>query len=301
MFRRLLVPLDGSPMAEAVFPAVRCLAETLTATAVLMHAVERKTPASIHGVPHLTTPERAETYLADAAKRIGVAASRMERHVHENQIDDVAPSIVDHTEELGIDLIVMCTHGSGGVRHGLFGTVAERVIALGTTPVLLVPMPHDDARPFSCKRLLVPLDGNTDHEQGLSAVKALGAREGTEVLLLMVIPTWGSLKQESLITSRMMPATTAELLEASLAAAPDYLEEKKHELAVLGCEVSASAVRGDPLRTLLVATNQFQADLMLLGTHGMTHTAAFWSGSLTPQLVHRSRIPTLLVPVRGEK
>jgi len=163
--------------------------------------------------------------------------------------------------------------------------------------VLLVPTPREDVAEFSCNRLLVPLDGNADHEQGLSAVAKLGAGAGTKVLLLMVIPTWRDLKQESMVASRTLPGTTVELLDASLAPASGYLDEKRARLAGSSCEVSASVARGDPVREIVGAAGRFHADLVLLGTHGKTHMDAFWSGSVTPQLVQRSHLPILLVPV----
>ena len=63
----------------------------------------------------------------------------VERHVHGGEVDDVARSIVDHVAELGPDLIVMCTHGRGGLRGFMFGRIAQQVVGLDRTPVLLIP------------------------------------------------------------------------------------------------------------------------------------------------------------------
>ena len=238
---------------------------------------------------HLTTASQAERYLVEATERTGLAPSVIERHVHRNEVNDVARSIVEHAKELDVDLIVMCAHGRGGIRHGLFGTVAQRVIRLGTTPVLLVPTPWEGAREFSCRRLLVPLDGNANHEQALSAVEKLGAGAATEVLLLLVIPTWRDLKQESMIASRTLPGTTVELLDASIAAASAYLDEKKASLAGSQCEVSASVVRGDAVAEIVAAADRLRADLILLGTHGKTHMDAFLVGQC--HAAARSAIP----------
>ena len=72
-----------------------------------------------------------------------------------------------HVDELEPDLILMCTHGRGGLRGLLYGRIAHQVVRLGTTPVLLVhPAGDRTDHPFLCRRLLVTLDGNPAHEAG---------------------------------------------------------------------------------------------------------------------------------------
>lgn len=298
MFRHLLVPLDGSPLAEAAMPAARHLAKVLGAKVTLLHMIERHAPHTVHGQPHLAARQNAESYLADLAARTLQDVSAMQCHVHASEIDDVARSIIAHAVELQVDLIVLCTHGAGGVRHGLFGTVAERVIALGTTPVLLVPTPPPEGEQgFSSARLLVPLDGQPDHEQGLAAVANLAAAGSAKVLLLMVIPTWSHLEQSQQITARMLPATTTKLLDATGEPAQAYLESKMTLMKDAGYEVNARVVRGEPVGAIVAAAEEFQAGLIVLGTHGTRHLDAFWSGSVTPQLARKSNRSLLLVPV----
>lgn len=301
MFRHLLVPLDGSVLAEAAIPAVRHLAESTGAEVTLLHLVERDSPHTVHGVAHLTSLQDAEAYLAELDQRVFSRLPQVQRHVHASAIDDVAQSIVAHSDELNIDLIVLCTHGAGGLRHGLFGTVTQRVIMLGTTPVLLVPTPtRGDSRACSFQRVLVPLDGNPDHEQGLRAVSKLQPGCGNHVRLVMVIPKWINVRQTQLLTSRTLPGTTVELLDASGDEASVYLEEKIAAINDTCDEVTAQVVRGEPVRAIVAAAREFGADLIVLGTHGTTHWDAFWSGSVTPRLAAKSQLPILLVPVVGD-
>jgi nucleotide-binding universal stress UspA family protein len=300
MFRHLLVPLDGSPLAEVAVPVARQLAETFAAKVTLLHLIERHPPAAIHGQPHLATVDEAERYLGALAETLP-AAVPVERHVHRDEIHDVARSIVNHAEELQIDLVVLCTHGAGGVRHGLFGTVAERAIALGRTPVLLVPArPQANVRHLSCHRLLVPMNGEAGHEQGLSVVVNLAAEGPLQVLLLMVVPTWRNLDQSQRITARTLPGTTAEMLDAASDPAQAYLDEKAAGLRSAACDVTTRIVRGDPVAEIVSAARDFDADLIVLATHGTTHLEAFWSESVTPQLARKSQIPLLLVPLHGD-
>jgi nucleotide-binding universal stress UspA family protein len=298
MFRHLLVPLDGSLLAEAAMPAVCQLAKSLQAEVTLLHMIEHNAPRAIHGQRHLGTSDIAEQYLRDLAQRTLPSIQGVHRHVHRSAINEVASSIVAHAVELQVDLIILCTHGAGNLRHGLFGTVCQRVIALGSTPVLLIPTPPKDAHAgFTCRRLLVPLDGNAEHEQGLSALTRLAPEAEAEVLLLLVIPNWQDLKPAESITSRLLPGTMVELLDASREAAQAYLDAKTAGLQSTGWQVTGRVVRGDPVSAIVAAAQDFEADLIVLGTHGKTHLDAFWSGSVTPQVARKSRFPLLLVPV----
>jgi nucleotide-binding universal stress UspA family protein len=296
MYRHLLVPLDGSPLAEAAMTAARYLVESLGAQVTLLHTIERKPPRTVHGQAHLSTEAAAREYLSDVARRTLPADCQVNQHVHANKIDDVARSIVSHAIELDVDLILLCTHGSGGIRHGVLGTVVQKVVALGSTPVLLVPTPWPANRSFSCRRVLVPLDGNKDHEQGLMAVGNLGS-DCQMLQLLTVVPKWLDSDQSHLITSRMLPGTTSELLTATLEPSEAYLQTKRTGLEVRVGEVSTKVVRGEPANEILAAARDFAADLIVLGTHGSGYLDAFWAGRVTPKLIKKSHTPLLLVPV----
>lgn len=112
MYTHLMVSLDGSVLAEAVLPVAHLLAERLGATNTLLHLIEAGAPAAVHGERHITTEADGQSYL------VGVAATFpagvvVDAHVHSDAITQVATQIVDHARGLGVDLIVMCTHGRG--------------------------------------------------------------------------------------------------------------------------------------------------------------------------------------------
>jgi nucleotide-binding universal stress UspA family protein len=136
--KHILVPLDGSHLAEAVLPAVAYLAKTLSARVTLLHMIEQDAPQEIHGDRHLVDVEEAQAYLEGVAARALLVDLVVTRHVHSPQIIDVARSIVAHTEEIGADLVVMCSHGRGGLRRWVLGSIAQQVLSLGKTPLLLI-------------------------------------------------------------------------------------------------------------------------------------------------------------------
>ena len=85
------------------------------------------------------------------------------------RVDDVAGSIVAHTEELAYDLVIMCSHGRGAALHLFLGSIAQSVIARGSHPVLIThPDPQGTPPSFSCRHLLVPMDNDPEHAQALA-------------------------------------------------------------------------------------------------------------------------------------
>ena len=138
MFKRILVPLDGSNLAEKVLPFARYLAERLQATLILFHVVEKDAPNEIHGQHHLREVAEARAYLDQMAVQLSSAGVSIMQDVHEVQEAGVAQTIRDHAEELQADLIVLCAHGNGGLRDMIFGSIAQQVIRQGTVPVLFI-------------------------------------------------------------------------------------------------------------------------------------------------------------------
>ena len=298
MFKHLLVPLDGSAMAEASLPAAVFLSRAFGALVTLFHVIERDAPQEVHGQRHLTDTEEAERYLAEVAGRAFPLDISVERHVHSNEVDDVARSIAGHVGELGPDLIVMCTHGRGGIRGFMFGRIAQQVVGLGRTPVLLVPPPAAGVLPLSvCNRILVALDGNLDHEEGLRVAMDLAKICRAELSLIMAVHTVNTLSGEQAAAAKMMPGATQVLLDLTEQDAGSYLQRHVTALQAEGVMVTAEVRRGDPATVIISAAGQVGADLIVLATHGKTGMDAFWSGSATPNVTDRSIIPLLLVPV----
>lgn len=298
MFRHLLVPLDGSRLAEAALPAATYLAQTLGARVMLVHVIESNAPQEIHGERHLTDTDEAYAYLNEVATRAFPSGVRVERHVHTSEVKDVARTIADHVGELGSDLIVMCTHGRGGLRTWLFGSIAQQVVALGRTPVLLIQPTRAGALPaFACQRLLVPLDGDPDHEQGLSVAAGLAQACAADLHLVMVVPTLHTLSGQRAATARLLPGATSALLDLTQQGAEEYLRRQVAQLQAARLSVTAEVHRGDPATTIVRTARRVKADLIVLGTHGKSGMDAFWSGSVAPKVSSRSHVPLLLVPV----
>jgi nucleotide-binding universal stress UspA family protein len=305
MFKHLLVPLDGSRLAESALPAAAYLAQTLNARVTLIHVIEHDAPIEVHRERHLSKPEEACQYLDEIAARAFPASLAVETHVHTSEVKDVARSIVEHSGELQPDLIVMCSHGSGGLRDRLFGSIAQQIIAAVRntsqrfTPVLLVrPGKKAPAQPFKLEKILLPLDGKPEHEQGVPVAAGLAQACGAALHLAMVVPTLGALRGEHAASSRLLPGSTAAMLELAESGGQAYLQNLLPGLQAHGLVVTGEVARGDPASTVAQIAERIEAGLIVLGTHGKAGTDAFWSGSFAARIADKTFIPLLLVPVR---
>ena len=300
MFKHILVPIDGSLLAEAALPAASLLAEKLQARVTLMHVMERNAPDKVHGQPHLKNPQDAERYLKELAKRSFPEGIRVDCHVHANEVDDVAGSIVAHADELTHDLVIMCSHGRGAALHLFLGSIAQSVIALGAKPVLITH-PDEQGRPpvFSCRHILVPMDDNPEHAKALPVSKDLARACNATLHIVSVIPELATLSGDQAAASKMLPGTTSQLLDLTAQDANKYFQEMEDGLRREGFEASAHVLRGDPASVIVEAAVRAQIDLIVISTHGKTGMNAFWSGSVAHRICSQSRVPLLLIPIKA--
>ena len=297
MFKSILLPLDGSQLAEAGLPAAASLAEKLDAPVTLLHIIEQNAPGEVHHERHLTRPEEAETYLRDLAAQSFPAGVKANWHVHSTQVKDVTASIVEHSGEFNPGLIIMCAHGRSGIRDMLFGRIAQQVVAKGSTPLLLLQPMTSQRKPFTLRRILLPLDSESVHDDSLPIAKELAKAYNAELYLLCVIPTFSTLRGEEAATSTILPATTNALLDIQEERAKEHLQGHLNDLIGEGFRTSAEIARGEPAQTIVNVAERSQADLIVFSTHRRAGIDAFWARSVAPNVARRTRIPLLLIPL----
>ena len=300
MVRHVLVPLDGSGLAEAALPAAAATAAAFGARVTLFHVLEEWAPQTVHGQRHLTDAAQAEAYLASVAQQSVFRDHPVEMHVHRGRTENVADSIMAHADELGADLVVLSTHGQGGLKGFFLGSIALRALGRGRTPILMVNAAQaGDAPPFVCRRILVPLDGSAAHETALPVAERL-ARGWTAALhLVMVVPTAGTLSGHKGAAGLLMPLATRAMLEIAEQDAAAYVGGLGNTLTAGGLDVFSSVGRGEPLTVLLETARKTGADLVVMATHARGAMEGFWAGSLTPKLMQRLDRPILLVRAEG--
>src|SRR4030042_1057764 len=146
MYKKMLVPLDGSELAKKALDHAKELAKTYGAEIILFQVVHFM---PMYGSPELVTPlivderqkEAAERYLTNLAEEMKTRGHKVTAIVRTGQ--QVAVEIIDFAKESGVDLIVMCTHGRSGITRWVLGSVAHKVLTRAETPILLLRPKHN--------------------------------------------------------------------------------------------------------------------------------------------------------------
>ncbi|MFQ5825887.1 MAG: universal stress protein, partial [Dehalococcoidia bacterium] len=178
MFERILVPLDGSEVAEAVMPYVRELARGQGSEVDVVGVSDP--PGALERLLKTYLDRIAEGFLAEGTKARAVIL-----------MGRVAEEIIDYAEQNDISLIAMATHGRSGVTRWALGSVADRVLRGGSVPLLMInprlaPGPREGGKLF--ENILLPLDGSKLSEMALPYAQGLAKRSATRVCLLRVSP-----------------------------------------------------------------------------------------------------------------
>ncbi|HEY3082309.1 MAG TPA: universal stress protein [Chloroflexota bacterium] len=291
----LLVPLDGSRLAEGVLPLARAFAGALPAAVALLHVLEASAPSTVHGQPHLTTVEAATAYLEGIAADLRRAGLTVTVHVHADPERDVAASIAAHADERDVLLVALSAHGGGGLRGLLFGRVAEQVARRSRRPVLVALAPA--AETVAIRRLLLPVTPVGPPEPVLGLTRRLCLAFRAELVLLTVVPTRGTVSGDAAPAAVLLPSAAASLLDMAEAEARAELERLATELGRDGIAASVLVERGDPAQELPRLIDATEPDLVVMATHAHAGLGGLLAGRVTSRVLAGTQRPLLLVPM----
>jgi nucleotide-binding universal stress UspA family protein len=287
----ILVPLDGSEFSEQAIPLAASMAERWHAPLRLVH-VHVTLPWEVHCADGLVVMDNERDHAARAHDAEYLDRRRATSGVAETEaavIDGpgVSTALAAEVERSGARLVVMATHGRGGVPRFLYGSVTADLVKDGFAPVLVVhPAQHDGATAF--ERVLIPLDGSVLARSILGAVSEVAAPGARVVLITVVEPRDAAYWRDATGTP---PPDEKE----QQAAARRWLEDEAAPLRAQGFDVETWVARSSHCaEAILAAAGEMDAQLIALGTHGRSGIARAALGSIAEQVVRGSHVPLLL-------
>lgn len=289
---RILVPLDGSHLAEASLPAAEALARRLESTLILVHILEPDAPETVHGQAHLTSVDDAIAYLETLRARhrsMGIAG---ETHVEQMTAGRVALAIDDLARRFGTDLIAMCAHGPETLRGRLVGPIAQQALRSGTANVLLRTPGTPVETLFGISRILVPVDFHHDFGLAESAVRRLALGFGATVRLLNVP------EQAESVRARLLPHTTSLIEDWEQEQTRARLTALARKLQTDGIATETELRRGSVEEVIVEAAPDPASDLIVLVTHAHAGLAAWYERSIGAQLIRQPGRTLLLIRQR---
>lgn len=321
MYKRILVPLDGSMLAEKALPYAVRLANRLDAQLFLVRAVE--TPLLLSNVRQgeYELAREAEAYLERITRWI--SSRTLTPHTDTNRIHtavvkgDATREISYYATNLEIDLVVMTTHGRGGFTRLVTGSVARKILHKLTIPVLLVrPFAQNSSQllaetfsgvgePYSNRfkteggQVLLTLDGSAMAEAAIEPACELAQKLKAELHLLRV-------------NSEDVPVFYSDFVGMSYFSSRFYDDEAENEMASTSYLTSISrrlaeknirpviAVRkGNIAEQIVNYAGQIKAEAIVMATHAPGELGWLITGSTAEQVMRLSHMPVLMLPVHG--
>ncbi len=298
MYSRILVPLDGSAVAEQVLPYVRVLAGGLKTPVALLRVFEIQGVEGRHRenggreAAQASAYQWSQSYLHDVARPLADDGFDVMTLVVEGEAANEITAEAEHDPSA---LIAMTTHGRSGIQRWLMGSVAEKVLRAVRNPLLLYrasDLPKGrEVGSASIRTVIVTLDGSRTAEQVLPHVTFLAKALDLSVTLLRVTPTQQDFYRfAGYIGGRF--GDSAAKLEA---AANAYLHEVGNTLRAEGVHATETVLRGDPARTIVDVARGTEGNLVALTSHGASGFERWLLGSVAERVVHHSGDPVLLV------
>lgn len=287
MIETILLPLDESPLSERALCYAISLASRSGAKLLLLEAVQaHNTIVEDAGEAQVNTIEHAETYLKSIVVRAAARGVTAEPHVY---YDEPVRAILDAAERNGADVIVMSTHGRGGLGRLIYGSVADQVLRRSNVPVLLVPAMVEHIWPAEGPHaLLVPLDGSPLAEQALQAASLLTEGQSSQLILLRVVqPPSPGVYGEGYA---YIPYDE----EAEVAEARRYLQEQADRLSAAGQDVGIRVSVGQPTLRIGEVARACGADVIVMATHGLGGFSRLLLGSAATGTLAHTTVPLLL-------
>jgi nucleotide-binding universal stress UspA family protein len=305
MYKRVLVPLDGSELAEVVFDYVEELAGRLELDIILLHV---SGPREHDLLPmHRAYIERA----AEIVERKSIEIQEKTRAKPggrklevrgELAIGHAAEEILRYADENNVDIILIATHGRSGVKRWAIGSVADKVLRASNVPVWLVRagILEEIVRDKWPKRtMLVPLDGSKLAESVLPHVEALAKQCGDELCDVVLLRVCEPPVISTDYPEAIMELSWEEHVEQEKAwhkrAGERYLAEVGKRFSDAGLRVRSEVLLGRPIDEIIEYANKNPINLIILATHGRTGVVRWAYGQVTDKVLQRSTSPIFLV------
>ena len=298
----ILVPLDASDLAEKALDFSAALARrsggrlTLVTVPLLYHldlSALHPYPGGRSAPDYIAPPdELIRASVAEAEQYLQLTAARLTREglkVDARVVSAMpADAILDQAESGAADLIVMATHGRGGVSRWAMGSVTDKVLQAAPCPIIVLRGGRQ-RDPIALSKILVPLDGSALAEACLLRLLPLAKAFEAQLALVQVIVPLETLPIE--IVGAMLAGE--ELYREEVAG---YLETQAERLRSEGLDVSTEVLLGDSVaETLLERSARDDCDMIALSTHGRGGLRRWAFGSVADRLVRQADTPVFVV------
>ncbi|MCW5600478.1 universal stress protein [Nitrosomonas sp.] len=298
MIKRVLIPLDGSELAERAVPHLLRFITSEQTELLLMTALSSSVfPLLSDKMRSFTSEQIVLSDESEASEQMQMIAQQLVQRgfrVESQFLPGAAAECILHlSEKANVDLIAMSTHGRTGIELALLGSVADKVVRNARSPVFIVPSKVMTKTAHTPRAIVLPLDGTTLAETALPVARQFAKDTGAVIHLLRVIEFQDS--EDELVADE----TTIDLNEAKgqpvVRQAACYLERIQLQLQLAGVVSRCHTMEGDPADAIIRMARAEDADLIAMSTHGRSGVERIVHGSVVSQVIGNAMCPLLLM------
>ena len=297
MIHHILVPLDGSELAECVLPHVMALAPVTGARITLIHVLER--PHSRNGNGALIDPlgwhmqkQESQSYLDRIAQQLQKLEVPVEQIILEG---NPAEALIEFARTNDIDLLVLSTHGRTGLSEWNVSSVVQKILLRSYRSILLVrAYAAPPADPVQYHRLFLAIDGSTRAEYILPFAMSLAQSHQSNVILGTVIQRPQPIQRFPL--SEEDTAWIQQFTDRNQQDASRYLEQLTTQFSLKGLSAETNiAVSDNAVGSVHDMVEESGADLVMIAAHGYSGERRWPYGSIASSLISYGRTPLMIL------
>jgi nucleotide-binding universal stress UspA family protein len=295
MYKRILVPLDGSKLAEKTLKFTTELLKRMSGVEVVLIHVCSPQEGSMKPMHKAYIQQVAETTRKSLEQTVSIQVKSKCITGHP------AEEILRYSHTHKIDLIIMTTHGLSGINRWAMGSVAYKVMRSERVPVFLISANIDDqtiVEKANSNTILVPLDGDKGSEVVLPYVEKLIKQIGIEELRVMLLSVCEKPQISSDYPSNMPLSweehVEKELVMCKLTSGP-YLADISKQLKNNGLRVQFEVSLGKPENEIIKYANESNVGLIAMSTHGRSGLSRWAYGSVAEKVMLGTITPVIMV------
>ncbi len=284
--KKIMVPLDGSPLGELALDYAVKIAISLRAELNLVTVSENREKE--HERLYSLYLDKITEQLTETLHKEQVYLQVTATVTHGKPADTLVKYALKHN----VSMLIIVSHGRSGIMPWSAGSTATKVIHKSTLPVLLVRANEPNLEGNGFERILLPLDGSPIGESAIPLVKDLALASNSEVLILRVVEPVQQVHTIGGIDHFIFTDEQAKRMEEEVGA---YLKKVRRQFVSAGIAVKTIIKTGDPALEILKISEAEKINLVAMSSHGRSGIAKWILGSVSNKILQAGKKPLLIV------
>lgn len=296
MLEHILLPLDGSSLAERVLPHALALSEAFKSKLTLLRVVHQDNEAKQHGMVNpmdwQMRKSEAEAYVKSVQKQLQEVDVESEIQIVEGK---PAQQIIEFAQDENVDMIILSSHGSSGISAWNINSTVQKVLLRAFMPVMIIRAyteGYESLTGLKYDRIFIPLDGSRRAECVLPLAKSICEKQHSEVFLAHIVEEPKLPRQTPL--SEEIESLIDELREINITDAEKYMKKIKDQFPIENVETIIESSK-KPTTALHDIIDREKIDLVMLSAHGYSGENRWPYGKIALNFISYGTTPLIII------